>query len=518
MTAKNSKGSHVNNHGARLKQNWTGTTLFLLIIVIAIFLRFYDLGNESLWLDEASSLLESGLPIPEMSAHSNQPPLYFLLLAGWIKIWGTSEVALRSLSAVFGILSVVFMFLAGRELFNARTGLIGGFLAAISPFYIFHSQDTRAYSLLLLLSLVSYFVFISMLKKDRAWHYPLYFLATALTCYTHIYGFFILISQIAYLAIYYRAYLARIKKLAITFGCLGISVVPILLLLGSRALNMAGQGFWIPRPDIGQAFDTFAQYSAGFVIKSLVQSSGLDAFLGNTSAVTFYILTIIFIALAFSGFFLCKSSKTAGSDLISKKKQPVVPAVVINRRVLLLLWLFVTILLPFLTSLIITPFYLPRYTIGGSAAFYLMVAYPLGIAGRKTLYVLLAIITLLSSISLYNYYSVDIKEQWRDASAYVTAKSEGQDAIIFCEPYVQLPFDYYYKGHLPEVGIRPDASNENILLPFKDKLKETKRVWFVLSNVGKAPPPLTYLVNTFKLVEYKGYRGILVYLIDLSSK
>ena len=65
-----------------LKRNQV-VVLLILIIAIGTFLRLFQLGTESIWLDEASSLYESTLRFAEMSSHSNQPPLYFILLHWW---------------------------------------------------------------------------------------------------------------------------------------------------------------------------------------------------------------------------------------------------------------------------------------------------------------------------------------------------------------------------------------------------------------------------------------------------
>jgi len=90
--------------------------VLVLIVLLGAFLRIYDLGVESLWLDEVASIFESTLPIVDISTHSNQPPLYFILLGWWINLWGTSEIALRLLSAIFGILAIFITYLVGKEL------------------------------------------------------------------------------------------------------------------------------------------------------------------------------------------------------------------------------------------------------------------------------------------------------------------------------------------------------------------------------------------------------------------
>ena len=142
--------------------------LLLTILAIAAFLRLYRLGSESIWLDEAFSVLvskASPISIVKLTATSEtHPPLYYLLLHFWMLAFGQSEVALRSLSACFGILSIFLLYKVGCELFNHKVGLLSSSLLAISTFTIWYSQDARPYSLLLCVTLLSFLFFVRIFK------------------------------------------------------------------------------------------------------------------------------------------------------------------------------------------------------------------------------------------------------------------------------------------------------------------------------------------------------------------
>ena len=80
--------------------------LLLLIIALGGFLRFYDLGAESIGYEEAVSINVSSMDaasIVEEIPNHNHPPLYFIILHFWMSLLGTGEIATRSLSAIFGI-------------------------------------------------------------------------------------------------------------------------------------------------------------------------------------------------------------------------------------------------------------------------------------------------------------------------------------------------------------------------------------------------------------------------------
>ena len=110
-----------------------------------------------------------------------------------------------------------------------------------------------------------------------------------------------------------------------------------------------------------------------------------------------------------------------------------------------------------------------HYTIGASPAFYLLVAKGISIFGKKSLYFILAIITILSSYGIQGYYANDIKAQWREVADLVETKSQTGDVLVFCASIGQRPFDYYYTGDLDEYGVNKSAGFQDITV-FVDDL------------------------------------------------
>src|SRR5207247_9289938 len=98
------------------------------IVVLAAALRFSTLGVQSYWLDEAYTAQIANLPVADVwhqvSASEGTPPLYYYLANGWRHFFGTSEFALRSLSALLGTATIPAAFYAGRELVSERAGLV----------------------------------------------------------------------------------------------------------------------------------------------------------------------------------------------------------------------------------------------------------------------------------------------------------------------------------------------------------------------------------------------------------
>ena len=452
-----------------------------------------------------------------MSSHSNQPPLYFILLHWWTIFFGTGEIALRSLSVILGIIAVFICYLVGKELISPKVGLIGSFVSAISQFYIFHSQDTRAYALLLLLSLASYLFFIRISKQDNIQNYIWYFVANILLGYTHIYGLFIITSQMLYFVIFWNKYKQQRTRLLYTWIGTVVCLSPLVFLLGQNVVSIAGSGFWVPRPDLQSIFTTFFEYSSGFRIQELSSTGEASQYHGLVWAK--YILLAFFLLLAVTGaFFAGRKINKQFKKKTRDRLQARTPQMVLelpNVNILLIIWLFVPILVPFIISQVITPIYLARYTIGASPAFYLLIAKGMSVAGKKTMLSLLLVIAVFSSFGLYDYYSIDIKEQWREVVGIISERAKQDDVLIFCKPYVQLPFDYYYKGDLEEFGVPENASAQDIAALVNNAIEGKSRLWLIVSNVSGLPPVVDYLKDNYSLVEWSGYRGIIVFLFDL---
>ena len=147
------------------------TLLLLVILAVAAGVRFYDLGNQSLWSDEGNSAAMATRSLGQImsaAAHDIQPPLYYFLLHIWAQLFGYSETALRALSAILGLLLVAVAAELGRRLYSESTGLAIAFITALAPFQVYYSQEARMYMLLALLTTTSFLFFWCFLAGEMA--------------------------------------------------------------------------------------------------------------------------------------------------------------------------------------------------------------------------------------------------------------------------------------------------------------------------------------------------------------
>lgn len=133
--------------------------LAAFVVAVGVVLRFVT--SSPLWLDEALSVNIAALPvgeIPEALRQDGHPPLYYLLLHGWMELVGTSDTAVRALSGVVGVALLPLVWIAGRR----RGGPVGGgaslTLAAATPFLVRYSTEARMYALLAVLVLAGWLV------------------------------------------------------------------------------------------------------------------------------------------------------------------------------------------------------------------------------------------------------------------------------------------------------------------------------------------------------------------------
>jgi len=146
----------------------------IVITTIGFIFRLIS-SNQSLWLDEAASVVLARLSLGEMFsaiAADFHPPLFYLLLKIWLPFAKTNEMFLRLPNIIFGTLSIPAIFFLTRLAFSARKKIVhpaflASLLLALNPLAIYYSIELRMYSLNLLLGILSWFCLLSWLKTKR---------------------------------------------------------------------------------------------------------------------------------------------------------------------------------------------------------------------------------------------------------------------------------------------------------------------------------------------------------------
>jgi 4-amino-4-deoxy-L-arabinose transferase-like glycosyltransferase len=170
---------------------------------VAAAIRVWQIGDQSYWLDEAFTVDLVKRPLGDMLATipttESTPPLYYVLAWLWAKLFGTGEAALRSLSALFGTLTVPVVWRAGRELFTPRVGLVAAALTAFNPYFVWYSQEARAYALLVLVAALSVLFFARALRRRTTRAFAAWAVVAALALTTHYFAIFIIVPKAIWL-------------------------------------------------------------------------------------------------------------------------------------------------------------------------------------------------------------------------------------------------------------------------------------------------------------------------------
>ena len=98
---------------------------------------------------------------------SIQPPLYYALVAGWTRLAGTGEWALRFPSVAFGLLMVALAYALGRRLFGPVAGWAAALLGALHPLWVYYAQEARMYTLLTALGMLAGYALLRVLASTQ---------------------------------------------------------------------------------------------------------------------------------------------------------------------------------------------------------------------------------------------------------------------------------------------------------------------------------------------------------------
>ncbi|MDQ4082195.1 MAG: glycosyltransferase family 39 protein, partial [Actinomycetota bacterium] len=177
--------------------------LFALLVALSLFVRTRSI-DASFWIDEGLTVGISSFPfleIPAVLRQDGSPPLYYLLLHVWMDAFGSSEAATHALSVVFALLAIPAALWAAWSLFGRRAGWTAAALAALNPFLTIYAQETRMYSLVILLGLVATAAFVHAFVFRRRRYVAVFSALLALLLYTHNWALFFALGAIAALVV-----------------------------------------------------------------------------------------------------------------------------------------------------------------------------------------------------------------------------------------------------------------------------------------------------------------------------
>ncbi|HLH14605.1 MAG TPA: glycosyltransferase family 39 protein [Solirubrobacteraceae bacterium] len=215
--------------------------IVLLITLAAGVLRFATLDVQSVWLDESATieLVRRGFGgmLSHLSSNESTPPLYYVLVWLWTKLFGVGPLGFRSFSALVGTLTVPALYFAGREI-SPRTGVWAAALAAVNPATFYYSQEARSYGLLILFAAGAFVFWQRALERDDGRALAWWAAFSSLDLLTHYFALFLFVPEAAMLV--RRLGARRTAAPAGVVVLVGVALAPLAL-----AQRRSGTSKWI---------------------------------------------------------------------------------------------------------------------------------------------------------------------------------------------------------------------------------------------------------------------------------
>lgn len=443
----------------------------IFILLVGTFIRFYKISALSIWTDEGISvkLAKSSLAnIVAYSAADVHPPLYYIVLKYWIFIFGSNEIAIRSLSAILGSISLLLIYAIARYIFNSQVAILTTSISAISPFLIWYSQETRAYSLLLMLTLALTYVFIRYLRSGWSLMIPYFFVAVA-AIYTHYYAIWIIIAHNAYILFNWRSSIKKLRMWILAQLLIGISFLPWLFI----ALKQFGQGQEGRDFSILSIPKAYILLTLGRSIDLLRLGKVINAEYGNKVVDG----TVIALAVLVIGYLIMRALFSVAR---SQDKIEIFPAVY------LLLPLLLICVLSF-----IKPVFDSKSLIVVFPALAMLVSHGILLHAQKSNVVLISLILMLFGYSLINYYfnPVPWKEDFRGIANYLKSNVRQGEVVLLQPGHLDSAFTYYYgQSSFVKGSLELNPTQDLVAKEMQSIVTNSKGVWLVMSAHPESDP------------------------------
>ena len=429
--------------------------LLLSLTIVGLILRFFNLGYNSLWLDEASTHNFAILSLPEIwkatTGGEFNPPLFY-----WVEhcmlAFGNNEVVLRFVPALLGVLTIPLIYYVGKEFMDRNVGIIAAAAFAFSPFLIFYSQEARAYSMMLFFVAFAMIFYFRAMKTNDIRNWAIFGLFSALAFWSHFYSLVIIGALILHaLVVQVLKYYKDVKKLVpMVAGWAVFAVICLPLILVTLQL-------FASRTSSGP---TFGAQGLNVITATFQQVAGF-------SDILMYLFLLLFVI---GIIWACMFDRNKGRFLV----------------LLTILTFVISFILSYKMPMV------PRYLIFFSIVFFLGIAMcyrPLCslVNNRGVVYGLVALLIVLNLPLLVDYYSGYNKDDWRGFSGQLQQITKPGDVVVVVPGYVSQPLDYYYSHAADQTEESGAYTAKDLQDSYLRKTNNT--IYYVVTgDIGSANP------------------------------
>ena len=387
------------------------------IILLGSRIAFLD---KSIRLDEAQSLWQTNRSygaLLDLVAQDVHVPLYHLVLRTWRLVFGPEIQTARQLSLVFLLASVPVFYLVARKLLSTPWALFAVVVFSSSPFLQWYGNEARMYTMLVLVTLVSQYFFLTVVRAEQATAaaWVGYAVTAVVGIHVHYFFAFVLVTQgLFLLALWRRAPRGAVLRMAGVAVLVGLAFTPWLLYFLANGAASGTQPNLVLPSSIDYS-NVYSQFLFGF------QSDSINRFVSST----WPLLVLAALASVRVG---ARLERTTGYLLAAA---------------------FVPVLLAFVVSHLVTPFFLSRYMVAALPALLLVVVRFMSTLSRpvaRTLAVVLLAATVTGTVVQAANPDTPVDEDYRAVARAIEADARPQDLVVLSSPFTVYPFDYYYDG------------------------------------------------------------------------
>ncbi|HEY7105561.1 MAG TPA: glycosyltransferase family 39 protein, partial [Acidimicrobiia bacterium] len=198
----------------------------------------WRLGSTSLWSDEAATWAISGHRFSDLvgtltnSGGDRGAALYYVVVFGWMKVFGTSEAAARSLSLVAAAGMLVPFHAIARRLLDRFGAFAAGALLATSSFLFVHAREMRTYAFAVLLVVVTAWALLRAVSSARTASWALFTVAAVLSVYAHWFSALVVVALFVALALAAPGP-ETVRPALLSAAAIAVATAPIALLIAT---------------------------------------------------------------------------------------------------------------------------------------------------------------------------------------------------------------------------------------------------------------------------------------------
>ncbi len=378
------------------------------VLLVGVVMRFRT--PSALWLDEVLTVNIASVPLDQLAEalrRDGNPPLFYTLLHVWMKLVGDGDTAVRALSGIFSVASLVPMWYAGRRLGGRTAAGIAVLLLATSPFALRYATEARMYSLLILLTLLALLALVRALESPRPLRLLLLALATGALLLTHYWSFYFV--AVTGLVVCARLLRARTR---------GGAVAAVGAMIAGAALFVP----WLP-VFLFQAAHTGTPWAEPGTYSEVAGAVRVYAGYGGLR------LSLIFLIMA--GLAVVGRRTPTGDILLDLKTEPV-------GRTLAIVC-FGTLTLAITAGLYVDSAYKPRYAAVVLAVFLLLVTKGFTLFGRRPVTYCLVAAAVIFGLVGGARENARHRTRAVQVAAVIDERGQPGDVVVYCPDQLGPP-------------------------------------------------------------------------------